>query len=422
MDKSQHPCKKSYLFILAFYMIFIMTSPKDSSFPLMLLFLLVVIFYLNFVARVVLAPLLPVIERELNLSHGQAGSLFFFIAAGYGIGLLSSGFVSAFLNHRRTITLSIMMVGVAMLAVSRATSTTGIHGALMLAGISAGFYLPSGIAVLTESIRKEHWGKAMAVHELAPNLGFITSPLLSEAFLRFFSWRGGLALLGVVSILMGVFFLFFGRGGKQKGESPSFKSIHQIAQNSSFWIMTVLFIVSIGSSLGLYTMMPLFLVNEIGMDRGWANTLIGLSRVFGIVVLFISGMITDRVGPKNAMTLFLATTGVFTFLFGFLRGALLTPILLFFQAASTACLFPVGFTVMALIFPSHLRSIGVSLVIFIGFIIGGGMIPTSIGYCAESFSFSAGFSLLGIFFLALLPLFVRIGNRLEVSGEKEKGH
>jgi NNP family nitrate/nitrite transporter-like MFS transporter len=140
------------------------------------------------------------------------------------------------------------------------------------------------------------------------------------------------------------------------------------------------------------------------------------------VVLFISGLITDRVGPKNAMTLFLATTGVFTFLFGFLRGALITPILLFFQAASTACLFPVGFTVMALIFPSHLRSIGVSLVIFIGFIIGGGIIPTGIGYCAEAFSFSSGFSLLGIFFLALLPLFVRIGNRLEVSGEKEKSH
>ena len=49
----------------------------------------------------------------------------------------------------------------------------------------------------------------------------------------------------------------------------------------------------------------------------------------------------------------------------------------------------------------------VSLIIFMGFLLGGGMIPAAIGYWAEAFSFSSGFTLLGLLFLALLPVFQR---------------
>jgi hypothetical protein len=42
------------------------------------LFLIASIFLLNFTSRIVFAPLLPTIESNLGLSHGTAGSLFFF--------------------------------------------------------------------------------------------------------------------------------------------------------------------------------------------------------------------------------------------------------------------------------------------------------------------------------------------------------
>jgi len=391
-----------------------MNPQKTLPFPLMPLFLLVGIFYLTFVSRVVLAPLLPVIEADLGLGHGEAGFLFLFIAVGYGAGLLGSGFVSSLLNHRRTILLSILMVGVAMLLISWSSSFKGMHCGLVLLGIFAGFYLPSGLATLTNLISKEHWGKAIAIHELAPNLGFVTAPLLSEALLKIFSWRQALAALGVGALLMGVLFLLVGRGGTDRGDRPRLTSMNKIVLNPSFWVMTAMFTISIGSSIGVYTMLPLFLVSELAMDRGWANTLIGLSRVFGIVILFFSGMITDRVGPKRALTVFLTTTGVFTLLLGLIHGKVTTPVVIFLQAASTACLFPVGFTLLSLIFPTPLRNVAVSLVMLVGFLLGGGAIPTGIGHWAETFSFSSGFSLLGIFFLAMLPLFLRVVARLNL--------
>ncbi len=389
---------------------------RNRNFPFALtpLFMLVGIFYLSFVARIVLAPLLPLVEQDLGIGHGEAGSLFLFIASGYCAGLLLSGFVSAVLNHSRTILLSALMVGVAVLIVSASTSINGIRFGLVLAGIFAGFYIPSGLATLTRLTAREHWGKVMALHELAPNLAFITAPMLSEALLKFFPWRGVLAVLGLCSILMGGLFVLTVRA-REQGEPPRLQSMQTIVANPSFWLMVAFFSVSIGSSMGLYAMMPLFLVSEIGFERGWANTLIGLSRVFGIVVLFSSGWITDRWGPKKAMGIFLAATGLSTLLLGFLPGFVATPLLLFLQASSAVCLFPVGFTTLSLIFPPYLRSTAVSLVMFIGFLLGGGVIPPAIGYWAEAYSFSSGFFFLGLLFLSILPVFLGLRSRLRLS-------
>jgi small neutral amino acid transporter SnatA (MarC family) len=60
-----------------------------------------------------------------------------------------------------------------------------------------------------------------------------------------------------------------------------------------------------------------------------------------------------------------------------------------------------------MLFPSNLRSVAVSLIIFMGFLLGGGLIPAALGHWAEAFSFSSGFLLLGLLFLALLPFFHR---------------
>src|SRR3970282_3059368 len=65
---------------------------------------LVVIFFLNFVSRMIFAPLLPTIEKELAISHGQAGFFFFLISAGYLAGLLLAGFLSSRTTHRSAVT------------------------------------------------------------------------------------------------------------------------------------------------------------------------------------------------------------------------------------------------------------------------------------------------------------------------------
>src|SRR4030066_763133 len=197
------------------------------------LLFLVGVFFLNFNSRVVLSPLLPTVEKDLKIGHEEAGSFFFMISFGYCVGLLFSGFISSRLTHRKTILLSSIAVGGALMMVSVSHHLWVIRIGLIFLGMAAGFYLPSGIATVTELVRPEHWGKAIAIHELAPNLGFVIAPLLAEALLGLFSWRGGLSLTGIGSGIAGVFFIIFGKGGEVRGEAPNFKMLRTILIETS---------------------------------------------------------------------------------------------------------------------------------------------------------------------------------------------
>lgn len=387
-------------------------------FPLRPILLLVTVYYLNFLSRIILAPLLPVIEDEIGLGHGAAGSLFLFITAGYATGLLGSTFVSSRLNHRHTVLVSTVTVGGAMLAASRSATMPVMDVGLFVIGVGAGLFLPSGIAMITELVRKEHWGKAMVVHELAPTTALMTAPFFAEAMLRLLPWRDILGIVGVVSILWGGLFVVFGRGGHQKGESPNPKAMQTVLRDSSFWIMTIVVTLGIATSLGLYMMLPLFLVNEIGFDRQLANTIIGFSRMFGVVILFFSGMITDRIGHKHGTISFYAIMGTLTLLIGIIQGRVATPILIILQGTSVPCFFAAAFAMISSIFPSYLRSLAVSFLVTLGFLLGAGAVPPGIGYLAEALSFSLGFSLVGISVLATLPLLYYV--RADSKGDEQR--
>jgi len=124
-----------------------------------------------------------------------------------------------------------------------------MHAGLFFVGLFAGLYLPSGIATLTDIFR-EGSGKSDRRSRDGPNLGFITVPLLSEALLRFLSWREILAVIGASSILIGILFLLVGRGGMEKGAPPSVKLMRQVVSSPPFGTMLSFFAVSIGCSMG----------------------------------------------------------------------------------------------------------------------------------------------------------------------------
>jgi len=358
------------------------------------LFFLVGTFLLNFLARIVLSPLMPTVEQDLKLGHDEAGSLFLLISLGYCIGLLGSGFVSSRLNHRRTIILSSLAVGGALLVVSFSYHLWAIRYGLLVLGAGAGLYLPSGIATITELVKPEHWGKAIAIHELAPNLGFVTAPLLSEALLNWTSWRGVLILFGIGSIAAGMVFTFFGKGGNLRGEAPNSKILRSILVEPSFWIVMALFTLGIGASFGVYAMIPLYLVSERGMERTWANTLLGLSRILTPGMAFLSGWVTDRLGVKQTLKVVFLTVGVGTVMLGIVPGSWII-LIVFLQPMFGACFFPPGFAALSQIGSPTVKNVAISLTVPVGFLLGGGAIPAGIGLLGEMGFFPLGFIILG---------------------------
>jgi NNP family nitrate/nitrite transporter-like MFS transporter len=357
------------------------------------------IFFLNFLSRIILAPLMPTIEADLGIGHGEAGSLFLLSSIGYFSSLLGSGFFAARLTHRKMIVVSSVALGLALLGISASKGLWGVRIGLLLLGGAAGIYLPSAIATLTGLVSPRHWGKALAIHELAPNLSFVAAPLISEGLLAYFSWRGVLGLLGCGSLALALAFARFGRGGRFSGQEPGPGSFKALFGKPAFWFMMTFFALGIGASLGVYTMLPLFLIAERGMDRNWANMLLALSRISGLGMALVGGWASDRIGPFRTLTGVFLFSGILTFLLGTGPSSWLV-VILFLQPMVSVCFFPAGFAALSSIGSPRARNLAVSLTIPFAFIIGGGVIPTGLGLAGDAGSFALGLAVLGCLIFA----------------------
>ena len=128
-----------------------------SQLPVLLL--LALIFFINFTARIIFSPLMPTIEADLSLTHSDAGLLFLLISFGYFIGMLGSGFLSAAVTHKKTISLSSLAVGLTLLPISFSSNKGVLLIGLFVLGLSAGLYLPSGLATLTSIVNPRQWAR-----------------------------------------------------------------------------------------------------------------------------------------------------------------------------------------------------------------------------------------------------------------------
>jgi NNP family nitrate/nitrite transporter-like MFS transporter len=363
-----------------------------SQLPVLLL--LVLIFFINFTARIIFSPLMPMIEEDLNITHSDAGMLFLLIALGYFIGMLSSGFLSASITHKKTISLSAIALGLAFLPISFSSNKWVLIIGLILLGLTAGLYFPSGLATITSMINPRQWGMAISVHELAPGLAFVLAPLLAEILLLWFSWRVILLLLGMTSLLLGIANARWSRGGKFAGKALKFGTILTLVKQKSFLIMLIVFCAGIGSILGIYTMLPLYLVAEKGMEREMANTLVAISRIPGLAIVFAAGLATDRFGPKRTLALILILTGILTIALGFGEG-LWTVILVFLQPMIAVCFPPAALVALSLISPQETRHIAVSITLPFANIVGGGIFPFLIGIMGDAGLFWMGIAMVG---------------------------
>jgi NNP family nitrate/nitrite transporter-like MFS transporter len=155
--------------------------------------------------------------------------------------------------------------------------------------------------------------------------------------------------------------------------------------------------------------MTLYLVAERGIDRGLANTLVGLSRLPVLAIAPLSGWVADRFGPKPTMTVAMVFSGFTTILLGILPDRWMI-LMLFIQPMLMVCFFPAGFMVLSRIVPAGSRNLSVSLTMLISYMIGGGLIPIALGIFGDAGAFDLAFVIVGT--IILLNVFLITGLKI----------
>jgi NNP family nitrate/nitrite transporter-like MFS transporter len=369
--------------------------------------LLVAVLFFLFVARVIFSPLLPTIEENLDLSHAQAASFFLFITIGFSIMIILSGFIASWISHRLTILLSLLIAVMGTALIAASTSSVGIRVGLIMLGIGAGLYPPSGIPTITSLVEQKDEGKVLTLHEIGPNLGLVIAPIIVAALLPAISWRWILVIVSSMGIIVGTLFFLFARGGEFHGEPPVFYNASIILSRRSFWIATCLLALGAGASIGVYSIMPTYLVAERGLDQGLVNTIVGLSRISGLLVIFFVGALVDRVGAQRFIFAVILCSDVMTALMSVKSQGVLIAVV-FAQPVLITSFFPAFFTAASRIAPRRVHNLTISFLLPIGYSFAAGVLPVLLGLLGDRASFAFGFLIYGILLVAasVLPFFL----------------
>jgi NNP family nitrate/nitrite transporter-like MFS transporter len=357
------------------------------------LLFITLLFYLNFVARILLSPLAPIMEMELGYSHAGTGSLFLITSLGYFFGLFVSGMISSHWTFTQTIQLSVSGFGLCLIGIAFSCNYWQIGVLIAVLGFMAGLYLPAGMAKLTELIPSAHWGMGLAVHELGPNFALFLVPLQVEILLRFFDWQQVLMSQGLLTLGIVAAYRFYDGQGGSRGVAPKLSTFQDFFRQKNFWKLVLLFGLGVGSTLGIYSMLPVYFIDQ-GIERGLGNSMLSASRALSIPVVLIGGWLTDRIGVRRSLMIILITGGVLTALIGVLQGYwLFVPV--FLQPLFAVCFFPPVFKTLALSVPAELRNQAVAYMVPFGFLLGAGVTPLVLGILGDAGLFQLAFIAMG---------------------------
>lgn len=371
--------------------------------------LLTIIFFFHFVARQVAGPLLPAMEDELDLTHFQGGLFILCMGTGFFISQIAAAFLAGLWGYRRCILVSLWGAAVSTAAVGFLGSAWALYLGFLCLGITGGVYVPSGISLITVLVRPRDWGKAMGIHEVAPNLALISVPFLATAVVTAVSWRLGYLLVAAVLAFFAVVYTVYGVDSEHVPSPPDRRRIREITANPSFWCLGLLLSLAVGVETGVYSMVPLFLVTERSFDLADANQLLGLSRIPSLIIVLLAGWITDRLSASTTVTLALMLTGAAVVVLGVGSKGWIVPAV-YVQAAASACLFPPILSMASRISTQENRALTLSLSLAVAPVIGGGLLPAGIALAGDLGSFAAGMVGAGILTASGVGL-VRIMHR-----------
>jgi NNP family nitrate/nitrite transporter-like MFS transporter len=369
------------------------------------LFIFWCLWFIVYSTRTVFSPILPLIEDALFLTHGKAGGLFTSLSIGYSFSLLMASRLASVWGFKKTVVIGFVGICLVFFGFQWIESYFSFHILFFFLGATTGAYIPSILPIITETYDHKHWGKAIGFHDSAASLSIFAVPILMAFGLNYVSWKRLLLIFVIISLILPTFFWKVSIEPKHEASRQRGRYI-DLLKNRTTWFMGILWIFASASCVGVYSILPLYLIKGRGIEFSIANNLFGVSRIGGIFASILVGFLFDRYGYRRMLMLSQITAGLSTIGLSLASSLPLIMTTLILQATLSLTFFPVGLAALSKLTSLSERSMMIGLIVSFGIIFGVGISPFLLGLIADHFDFQTGIFGLGVL-TTFSSLFIR---------------
>jgi len=355
---------------------------------------------------------LAFLMREFAMNTRTAGFLNSLTLVASAIGGLVFGWIADRIGRTRALMASIGLYSVASAACGFSHSIPELAAFRFLLGLGMGGEWTAAAALIAETWRPEHRGKALGIMQSSYAIGEAIAALVVAVVLPHFGWRA-VFFVGVLPALL-VFWI-----RRNVPEPAVWKDRSEIDRSGFFSVLRAKGILRVGALAttmnafgmfgywGLFTWIPAYL--SLPVSQGGRGLSLVKTTTFFLVLCFGKwlgyasfGFFADAFGRRKPYFIYLLIAAVLTPIYGSAKSAfwllLLGPFVAFFGTG-----FFSGYAAIASeIFPTEIRAAAMGL----SYNLGRGLsalAPFAVGTLALHFGIGPAFSLLAAaFFVAAL--------------------
>ncbi|HEY1422346.1 MAG TPA: MFS transporter, partial [Candidatus Acidoferrum sp.] len=347
--------------------------------------------------------------RDFGMSTGTAGLLNSLTLIASAIGGFFFGVLADRIGRTRALMASILVYSISSAACGFSHSIPQLAIFRFLLGLGMGGEWTAGAALIAETWRAEHRGRALGLMQSAYAIGEAVAAVVVLIVLPYFGWRA-VFFVGVLPALL-VFWIYRGvpepELWKQRVKEKKPNIVEKLLQKDVLRngiVATAMNACGMFGYWGLFTWIPGYL--SLPVSKGGR----GLSLVVGTTFYLVLspgkwlgyasfGFFADAFGRRKPYFTYLLVAAILVPLYGILRSPILLLILGPFLAFFGTGFFSGYAAIVSEIFPGEIRAAAMGL----SYNLGRGLsaaAPFAVGAIASRFGFLPGFFLLAAAFLA----------------------
>lgn len=275
-----------------------------------ILFMVTLVYVVNFLDRQILAILLPFIKQEFGASDTELGLLsgpaFAVIYAVLGVPL---ALLADRVNRRNVIAVSLAIFSAATIACNFVANFWQLIFARTFVGIGEAGTAPAINSIISDLYPPKERASALAIYSAGLNIGLLIAFFGGGITAQHYGWRTAFLLAGIFGIVVVALFLLTieePARGRSDGLADSGQSHDLIATFRHLWNQRSFRYLSLGTAMSSYTgyagiaFVPSFLARSHHMTATEIGLLLSVTTgIFGFIGTALSGVIADRVGKKD---------------------------------------------------------------------------------------------------------------------------
>jgi predicted MFS family arabinose efflux permease len=175
-----------------------------NSYQIRLLAVLALINFVNFAARQVFVPLIPLLRDHLHVTDAELGSLQTFLLVVLAAGSIPFGFLADRFSRKAIIAAGILFWSVATFAGGLASSFLFFLIARAVVGLGEAAYAPAAQSMISGAFPQERRAVAQAIFASGMLLGGATGQALGGIIGARYGWQAALFIVAVAGIAPGI--------------------------------------------------------------------------------------------------------------------------------------------------------------------------------------------------------------------------